>query len=135
MNDVTLIHGDKGIRISVPLKIKRKGSRKEIIAPDDNQSESGESRGCQESLVRALALAYHWRDLIDSGKFDSITDLASAINKDRSYTARLFRLTLLAPEIVEAIVNGREPEWVCLRKLIEPLPMLWQEQKRKFGMG
>ncbi len=87
----------------------------------------------QEPLVTALARAFHWQELIDSGKYSSISDLAEALGLDRSYVGRIMRLALLAPDIVEAIVEGREPSGLSLEKLVCGLPMLWAEQRERFG--
>jgi len=67
------------------------------------------SHPTQEPLITALPRAFHWQELIDRGKYSSISDLAEALGLDRSYVSRIMRLTLLAPEIVEAIVDGPEP--------------------------
>ena len=62
-----------------------------------------------QPLVSALARASNWQDLLDNGRYESITELADKLQVDRSYVARILRLALLAPDIVEAIVAGREP--------------------------
>ena len=79
----------------------------------------------QEPLITALARAFHWQELVDSGKYASISDLAGALGLDRSYVGRMMRLTLLAPDIVEAIVNGREPSGLSLERLVRRMPVEW----------
>ena len=73
------------------------------------------------------------QELIDSGRYASITELAEALDVDRSYVCRIMRLALLAPDIVEAIVRGEEPSGLSLEKLTKKLPMLWDEQRQRFG--
>ncbi len=71
--------------------------------------------------------------LIDSGKFASISELAIAIGMDFSYAARIYRLTYLAPDIIEAILNGREPDGLSMRVLCKPVPMNWDQQRELLG--
>jgi hypothetical protein len=81
--------------------------------------------------VKALARAFHWQQLIDSGRYASITDLAAALHVDRSCVGRILRLTLLAPDIIEAILEGRAPSGLSLEKLVKKMPLLWEEQRRR----
>lgn len=89
----------------------------------------------QEPLVTALARAFHWQELLDTGRYRSVTELAEALALDRSYVGRILRLTLLAPDIVEAIVQGREPSGLSLKRLTRRLPVAWAEQRRWFGFA
>ena len=89
----------------------------------------------QEPLLTALARAFHWQDLVDAGKYASISDLARALGLDRSYVSRIMRLALLAPEIVEAIVEGREPSGLSLERLVKGMPVVWAEQRERLGFG
>ncbi|MBN83409.1 MAG: hypothetical protein CMJ70_25015, partial [Planctomycetaceae bacterium] len=75
------------------------------------------------------AKAYRWQEQLESGEYTSLEDLASANGVDRTYVGRFLRLTSLAPEIVERILNGDEPEAISLAKLRNDLPVLWAEQK------
>ena len=93
------------------------------------------SHPTQEPLITALARAFHWQELVDSGKYSSISDLADALGLDRSYVGRIMRLTLLAPDIVEAIVDGREPSGLSLERLVIGSPMGWAKQRRQFGFS
>ena len=65
----------------------------------------------------------------------SITELAAAEKIDRSYLCRVLRLTLLAPEIVEAIMDGRQPEGVTLPVLMRGFPVEWEGQRLQFGQS
>ncbi len=80
-----------------------------------------------------MARTFHWQDLVDSGKYSSITELADAIGVDRSYVGRIMRLALLAPDIVEAIVDGREPSGLSLERLVKRRPVVWEEQREKLA--
>ena len=80
------------------------------------------------TLVKALARAFRWRRMMETGRFATIDELAAAEKINSSYVSRLLRLTLLAPDIVEAILDGRQPEGMTLPGLMEPFPVEWHRQ-------
>jgi len=120
--------------IRIPMNLKRRSGRKEIIVPDGLPGTERQKR-TQEPLVTALARAFHWQDLIDTGRYASITDLAEALRVDRSYVSRIMRLTLIAPDIVDAISQGREPSGLSLGRLVKGMPVGWAEQRERVGDG
>jgi hypothetical protein len=119
--------------IRIPMTFKRRGGRKEIIVPEGLPAGPRPKSATQEPLVVALGRAHHWQELIDSGRYGTITDLAAALQVDRAYVSRMLRLTLLAPDIIEAILRGAEPSGLSLGRLTGRLPLLWTEQREKFG--
>ena len=125
----TLTHDDGGIVVSVPLKIKKRGGRKEVVMLGANPPNLAH----QEALVIAIARAHRWKKLLDDGKFESISDLAREIGLDVSFAARLLRLTLLSPDIIEAILAGEEPSGLSLTKLTKRLPAIWKAQRLLLG--
>ncbi len=82
----------------------------------------------------ALARAHRWRQLLEKGRFASIRELAAAVGVDNSYVARQLRLTLLAPDIVEAVLEGAEPSGLSLEKLYAA-PVGWDEQRHAVRMA
>ncbi|MCA3314749.1 MAG: hypothetical protein ING06_16980, partial [Roseomonas sp.] len=80
-------------------------------------------------LVKALARAFRYQKLLDEGRYASISDMAAGERIERGYLGTLLRLTLLAPEMVEAILNGRQPEGVTLPRLLAGVPAGWGEQR------
>jgi hypothetical protein len=62
-----------------------------------------------------------------------MNDLADRLELDRAYVRRLMNLTLLAPDLVEAILRGDEPSGLSLATLVETIPVVWEEQRRGFG--
>lgn len=126
--------GDSGLVVSVPLRLKKRAGRKEVILPDASGDGVMERMPHQEALVVALARAHRWQKLLDDGKFKSVSDLAREIGLDPSFAARLLRLTLLAPDIVEAVLMGEEPSGLSLTALTKQLPTLWDEQRAIFGL-
>jgi hypothetical protein len=135
MTGVTLQNDDNGIVVNVPLTLKKRGGRKEVILPQAFAAESPMRPSHQEALVIAIARAHRWQKLLDEGKFDSVSDLAREIGLDVSFAARLLRLTLLAPDIIEAVLMGNEPSGLSLTKLTKQLPLLWDEQRRVLGFA
>jgi len=127
------------VTVVVPMTIRRRGGRKQIIGPDGAPVRAGENgagvattRG-DPALVKALARAFRWRRMLEEGRYGSIRELAAVEGIDRAYVGRLLNLTLLAPEVVEAIVDGRQPAATALPGLITPLPVDWNEQRRWVG--
>ena len=115
------------LSVRVPFAVRKRGGRKLVITPD---GETHRPRPRVDSaLVKALARAHRWQRLLESGECASITELAAAEKIDRSYLCRVLRLTLLAPEIVEAIMGGRQPEGVTLPTLMKGFPAEWSDQK------
>ena len=114
------------LSVRVPFAVRKRGGRKLVITPD-GRTERPRPR-IDSALVKALARAHRWQRLLESGECASITELAAAEKIDRSYLCRVLRLTLLAPEIVEAILDGRQPEKESLPALMRPFPVAWEKQ-------
>ena len=85
--------------------------------------------GADSTLVKALARAFRWRRMMEAGRFATLNELAAAEKINSSYVSRLLRLTLLAPDIIEAILDGRQPEGMTLPGLMEPFPVEWDRQR------
>jgi len=85
------------------------------------------------TLVKALARAFRWKRMLESGEFSSISELAEREGIAFTYMARLMRLSLLSPEIVDAIMDGRQPAGVTLANMMDPFPLDWQEQRALWG--
>ena len=112
------------LSVRVPFAVRKRGGRKLVITPD---GETHRPRPRVDSaLVKALARAHRWQRMLESGECASITELAAAEKIDRSYLCRVLRLTLLAPEIVEAIMDGRQPEGMTLPALMKGFPVEWE---------
>ncbi|WP_149539270.1 hypothetical protein [Siccirubricoccus phaeus] len=118
------------ITVRVPLAIRRRGGRKLVVTPDGSAPGATPARTrADPALVKALARAHRWKRLLESGRFASLGELAATEKIDRSYLGKMLRLTLLAPDIVEAILDRRQPIDLMLPALIEHLPSSWSEQR------
>ena len=130
--------GVTSVTVSVPLTIRRRGGRKQIIGPDGAVAQPGEcgagvvSVNGDPALIKALARGFRWRRMLEEGRYASISEMAKAEGIERGYLGSLLRLTLLAPEMVEAILDGRQSEGVTLPKLMEPFPVEWRQQAREW---
>ncbi|MGO8909058.1 MAG: hypothetical protein ACLQDM_07000 [Bradyrhizobium sp.] len=80
------------------------------------------------ALVKAIVRAHRWRQMIESGEYSSSAELARTEKINESYLGRILRLTLIAPDITEAILAGRQPSTLQLDDLLKPLPSGWAEQ-------
>ena len=116
------------LTVRLPLAVrKQRGGRKLMVAPTSTANPN--RSGADTTLVKALARAFRWRRMIEAGRFATIDELAAAEKINSSYVSRLLRLTLLAPYIVEAILDGRQPEEITLPGLMEPFPVEWGRQR------
>ena len=115
--------------VSVPLAMKRRGGRKQVIAPGGQAPDAPARPRTNATLALTLARAHRWRELLEDGRYRSIRSLALELGVDNSYVARLLRLSLLTPDIVEAILDGTEPSGLSLGKLYRA-PMEWEDQRQ-----
>jgi hypothetical protein len=121
---------DQNLIVRVPLKMKRRGGRKSVLPP--SQREQNASHPGINPFVRKLALAFRWRARIESGEFATITDLAKAECVNQSYACRLLRLSLLAPDLVEAAINFQISSQAAAVALAG-LPNGWASQATLLG--
>ena len=117
MNDTALI-----LTVRIPLCVRKRGGRKTMIAPDVLAIPARQD----VTLVKALARAFRWRRMLEDGSYSTITELAAAEKINASYLCRVLRLTLLAPDIIEAILDGRHSEGVTLPPLLTGVAVVWQ---------
>lgn len=159
MKPTITVAGSGNLHIHIPMLIRRMRGRKTVIAP---QALDGEITGAQEpvqsAVLQALGMAFSWADILEktagqtfftaegrsagvehrdvrheSGQIKSISELARTLDVDGSYVARILKLTTLAPDIVEALINDEEPNGLSLAKLTQSFPEDWAEQRRQFG--
>ncbi len=120
------------VTVRVPLAIRKRGGRKVVVSPDGSVLPTAPrhvTTNADPAMLKALGRAFRWKRLLDDGTYASISDIARAEKLDRTYVGDVLRLTLLAPEIVEAILEGQAGQAVTLPRLIEPWPIIWQDQK------
>ncbi|CAM3833836.1 MULTISPECIES: hypothetical protein [Alphaproteobacteria] len=116
------------LTIHVPFRIVKRGGRKEMQLPVGTTA----PRAPDNTLVKALARAFRWKRMLESGEFTTIAELAEREGIATSYMTRLLRLTQLEPGIIEAVLDGRQGDAVTLARLMDPFPISWIEQKNTF---
>ncbi|HPQ70090.1 MAG TPA: hypothetical protein PKW95_13255 [bacterium] len=126
---ITVQHEGESIRIRIPMQFKKRGGRKEIIMPEGLPQNLPDRTSYQKPLVAAVVRAHQWKGILDEGRIPSITALAKRLKVDRAYVSRQLHLTLLAPDIIEAILYGREPSGLSLARLNKAFPLEWEEQR------
>lgn len=114
------------VTVRVPIKLRRQGSRKAIVTPSGTLSMPAR---VDITLVKALARAFRWRRMLENGAVATIREIAAVEKINESYVSRVLRLSLLAPEIVEAILDGRQAEGMTLPILMAVFPMQWEMQR------
>lgn len=125
-----------GITVRVPLKIRRRRGGKTVVTP---VSEAGDNATiatrADPALVKALARAFRYQKLLDEGRYASISELAAAEGIERGYLGSLLRLTLLAPDLLQGVLDGRQPDDITLLRLMKPFALEWSAQRERNRSG
>ncbi len=116
------------ITVRVPLAIRHRPGRKTVVTPMTDGLAPVTTRA-DPALAKALARAFRYQRMLDEGRYASITELAAVEKLDRGYLGSLLKLTLLAPDIVESVLDGRHPERIGLPVLLDPFPAAWDAQR------
>jgi hypothetical protein len=127
MTEVHLSPDGSTIMVFVPVAWRRRGGRKVILAPPGCDDWAPPPK-LDNTLVKALARAHRWQRLLEEGRFGTLAEMADAERISRSYVCRVLRLTLLAPDIVERILDGRPT--AGLARLLKPFPVEWERQRK-----
>ena len=133
MAKYALQHDVGALTVTVQMAFKKRGGRKLVIAPDGANAWALPRARIDNTMVKALARAHRWKKQLDSGRYQTVQELAEAEKINPSYIARVLRLTLLAPDIVEAILDGRQPAGMQLDHLLAPLPVEWERQRAELA--
>jgi hypothetical protein len=119
---------DQNVTVTVPFAIRKRGGRKLVITPDGTMTAPVPRARVDSTLLKALARGFRWRKLLETGDFATIEEIADAENINPSYVSRVLRMTLLAPEIVETILAGKQPEGLTMARAMQPFPGEWSRQ-------
>jgi hypothetical protein len=113
--------------VRIPMRFQRRGGRKRLVAPDGSEIAPTSKPQPDGTLVKALARAHRWQRVLESGEYGTLAELSAAARISRSYVSRVLRLTLLAPDIVERILDGRPMAGVA--EFLKPFPVEWERQR------
>ena len=119
------------ITVRVPFRIVKRGGRKEIQPPADAPVQ----RRTDNTLIKALARGFRWKAMLEAGKFATMAELGEHEKIATSYLTRILRLTLLAPDILDAILDGRQGSEITLANLLDAFPLDWEEQRQHFELA
>ena len=122
----------KAVTVEIPFTIRKRGGRKQIITPDGASGWVSPRARIDNTRIKAIARGFRWRKLLETGVYGTLEEIAAAEKINPSYVSRLLRTTLLAPEIVQAILDGRQPSDMTLALLMQPFGVLWAEQSQGF---
>ncbi len=117
------------VTLHVPFRIVKRGGRKEMVLPSNTPEGAARPFKPDSPLVKALARAFRWKRMLDSGEFATIAELAEREAIASTYVSRVLRLTLLPPDIVEAVLDGSQGPEVTLARLLGPVPAEWELQR------
>lgn len=118
------------VTLHVPFRIAKRGGRKAMQRPDG----ATQSRRTDNTLIKALARAFRWKRMLDSSEFATIADLAEHERIAAPYLTRTLRLAFLSPDLVEAILDGRQPNNLSLETMRKPLPTEWFKQEQALSL-
>ena len=118
------------VTIHIPFRLVKRGGRKEMKLPEG----AAQARKPDNTLIKALARAFRWKRLLETGEFATIAELAEHEGIAAPYLTRTMRLAQLAPDVVEAILDGRQPRHLTLEALRQPLPEAWDAQKQMLAV-
>ena len=119
---------DDIVRALVPLAIRKRDGRKLVLVPGGTDPVPDRLR-VDNAMIKALGRAFRWRKPFETGVYGTIEELAAAEEINASYVSRMLRLTLLAPNIVEAILDGRHAPVLTLSRMMKPFPADWEKQE------
>jgi len=118
------------VTVRVPISIGRRGGRRLVLAPDGTDITAAPiHRHINNAMVKAIARAFRWREMLENDTHATIAEIAGAEKINESYVGRVLRLTLLAPDIVETILGGRQPARLQLNHLLQRFSVGWRQQR------
>ena len=121
------------VTVRVPISIRKRGGRRLVVAPDGtNVTAVPTCPHIDNAMVKAIARSFRWREMQENGPHATIVEIADAEKIHESYVGRVLRLTLLAPDVVDAILGGRQPAGLQLDSLMKRFPVEWRAQRDGF---
>lgn len=119
----------EAVTIHVPFRLVKRGGRKEMVLPP---GASAQRQRVDSTMVKALARAFRWKRMLEDGEFTTVTEIAVHEKMSFTYISRVLRLSLLAPDIVDAIMAGHQPPEMALADLLEEIPAEWRMQRARW---
>jgi hypothetical protein len=120
-------------RLTIDARVKRCGGEVRLLIPADSATEAPARP--VPSLIKAIARAHPWPEKIIRGELTGLHSIAQLTGLDEHYAGRILNCSFLAPDIVEAILDGRQPPDLTVQKLLRCLPLAWTEQRQRLGFA
>lgn len=114
--------------ITIPFKVRKRGGRKLILTPDGSPAAPAQLVRLDSALLKALARGFRWKKMLEEGDYQTLEEIAEAEKINPSYVSRVLRVTLLSPQIVEAILAGRQLPGLTMARAMKPFPWEWRHQ-------
>jgi hypothetical protein len=124
----TLSKDGRTLTVHIPITLRHQGGRKQVVTPAGATPWIPTPSRVDNTIVKAIVRAHRWRDMLESGRYATVRDLAKAEAINESYLGRILRLTLLSPTIIEALLEGRQPAALELDDLLQQFPIEWDQQ-------
>ena len=121
--------------VRIPITLRHQGGQKRVVTPPGATPWIPTASRIDNTMVKAIVRAHRWREMLESGRYATLRDLAKAEAINKSYLGRVLRLTLLSPTIIEAILEGSQPAALELDDLLKPFPIDWDQQVGSFTKG
>lgn len=131
----TRLTEDTDITVNIPIMFAAKGGRKHIVAPDGSQLVKSRGASHDSSMIKALVRGFELLDKLDKDENLTAKDIAEQESLDASYVNKYIRMTQLAPDIIQSILGGFQPETLTVSQLLRPFPDMWPDQRQHFGYG
>jgi hypothetical protein len=129
----TLNKDGRTMTVRIPITLRQQGGQKRVVTPPGATPWIPTPSRVDNTIVKAIVRAHRWREMLESGRYTTVRDLAKAESINESYLGRVLRLTLLSPTITEAILEGRQPATLELADFLKQFPIEWDKQHRSPG--
>jgi len=134
MNERVLTNTNGDVLVHIPMTLTKRQGRKQIVLPAGSETACARQDITVDPVALSIAKGFRWQELLNNGTYPTVRALAKAMKQDSAYVARTIRLTLLAPDIIEAVMTGQCPPGLTLKRLSREFPILWDEQRRLFAV-
>jgi hypothetical protein len=119
--------------VRIAMGFQRRGGRKRIVAPDGSELAPNSKPQPDGTLIKALARAWRWQQMLDEGICATVSEIGDAENISKSYVSRILQLALLAPDVVERVLEGSSGVDLRLEALRASIPLAWDEQRKQIA--
>jgi len=121
------------LKLTIDAQLKRCGREMRLILPGESDKKT--PARFDATLIKAIARGYGWHQRLLSGKAISVEALSNELGFTKRYVNRIIRCALLAPDIIERVLEGRQPPGLTLNRLFRDIPADWAEQRRVFSIS